>query len=139
MFTKFIQIENTLPPSFTQLILMSLCLMKRTLVTAAMRPGVLVSFQLLSSCKIREMSRSVTEPWFLSRKISIVISVLLPSYEDCDIHKCLYASKHCLTIRYYDTCIYYMASYEFSNTLQVPISFPSIFLISGLKNYFPVI
>lgn len=98
MFTKFIQIGNILPPSFTQLILMFLCLMKRTLVIAAMRPGILVSFQLLSSCKHWEMSPSVTEPWFHSSKISIVISVFLPSYERCDIHKCLYTNKHFLTV-----------------------------------------
>lgn len=115
MFTKFIQIGNTPPPSFTQLILMSLCLMKRTLVTAAMRPGVWVSFQLLSSCKNWEMSPSDTEPWFLSSKMSTVISVLLPSYESCDIHKCLYTSKHCLTTRYFKTQICYMAYYGFSN------------------------
>lgn len=138
MFTKFIQIRNTPPFSFTQLILMSLCLVKRTLVTAAMRPGVLVSFQLLSSCKIWEMSQSITEPWFLNNKISIVISVLLPSYEDCDIHKCLYTCKYCLTVRFYDTCIY-MAYYEFSNILSDSHLFTMHILIFELKNYFPVI
>lgn len=71
------------------------------------------------------MSPSVTELWFHGSKISIVISVFLPSYERCDTWKCLDISKHCLTIKYFNTCIYYMAFYGFLNHpywVRIPLS-----------------